>query len=327
MNNPKKFKIATFNLLNLTTPNEPYYDKHYTQEEFDKKKHWIAHQLEKLEADVIGFQELFNKEALLEVIKDLPEYKNANLIMSARKGESPAVAILSKYPIKSYTVYTDFPDQMEIEGSTIALKEFSRPVLKAEVEISKSLTISFFVAHLKSKRPSISPDKDCQDPLEIAKGEAKSLLLRSIEACALRTILMETLENRDKPVVVLGDLNDTPTSVTTQIITGQMPPRYWSMEQKKKVWDTLLYNVKDIQARQSTEDVYYTHIHNGHYESLDHILVSQELVKENPDRVGRVIYAKTFADHIEDKTLTGDRVNYWESDHAQVVVTIELEKF
>jgi predicted extracellular nuclease len=37
----------------------------------------------------------------------------------------------------------------------------------------------------------------------------------------------------------------------------------------------LLYNTKDIQARQSSGDFYYSHIYNGHYEGLDHILVSK----------------------------------------------------
>jgi endonuclease/exonuclease/phosphatase family metal-dependent hydrolase len=136
---------------------------------------------------------------------------------------------------------------------------------------------------------------------------------------------MDSLEHSDTPVIVLGDLNDTHTSVTTRIISGDAPPRYWPMEHKKKVWDTLLYHAKDIQARQSSQDVYYTHIHNGHYESLDHILVSQELVRENPNRIGRVIYVKTFNDHIVDPTFISNPINPCESDHAQVVATIELD--
>jgi hypothetical protein len=40
-------------------------------------------------------------------------------------------------------------------------------------------------------------------------------------------------------------------------------------------WMELLYNTKDIQARQSSGDFYYSHIYNCHYEGLDHILVSK----------------------------------------------------
>lgn len=325
-NEKKNLKVASFNLLNLISPNTKFYGKRsYTQEEYNKKKAWISEQLEKMDADIIGFQELFDEEALRDVIKDHPMYQGAEVVMGARKGGSPAVAIVSRYPITSYTVYSDFPEQLEVEGLVIPFTEFSRPILKAEIEIPLGHKFIVFVAHLKSKRPLIPDDVDRHDPLEISKGAARSLLLRASEANALRTILMESLKNRNAPVITLGDLNDTHTSVTTQIISGQAPPRHWSMEQKKKLWDILLYHVKDIQARQSSKDVYYTHIHNGHYESLDHIMVSQELVKENPNRIGRVVYVRTFNDHIVDQTFSSKEINCWESDHAQVVATIELD--
>lgn len=319
-------KVATFNLYNLTLPEKTFYGKRkYTQEEFDKKKAWISRQLSSMDADIIGFQELFEEDALKEIIEEHPEYKHAEMAMGARKGGSPAVAIVSKYPIKSYTVFTEFPERLEVEGMEVPFHEFSRPILKAEIELRRDLVVTVFVAHLKSKRPLIPDNVDRHDPLEISKGQARSLLLRASEANALRTILMDTLEYRTTPVITLGDLNDTHTSVTNQIISGQAPPRYWALDLKKKLWDILLYNVKDIQARQSSKDVYYTHIHNGHYESLDHIMVSQELVKENKNRVGRVVYVRVFNDHIVDQTFSNRKTNSWESDHAQVVATIELD--
>lgn len=86
----------------------------------------------------------------------------------------------------------------------------------------------------------------------------------------------------------------------------------------------LLYNVKDIQARQSYRDTYYTYIHNGHYESLDHILVSQEFVHQNPSRLGEVEYVSVHNDHLIDETLSDQAVPRWQSDHGQVVTTIRL---
>lgn len=329
MGHPNKnvLKVASFNLLNLIQPETKFYGKRsYTKEEYKQKKEWISLQLTKMNADIVGFQELFDEQSLREIIEEHPLYQGAEVVMGARKGGSPAVAIVSRFPIKSYTVYSDFPEQLEVDGLVVPFTEFSRPILHAEIELTSNLDVTVFVAHLKSKRPLIPDDvKDRHDPLEISKGSARSLLLRASEANALRTILMNSLKDRDHPVITLGDLNDTHTSVTTQIISGQAPPRYWPMEQKKKLWDILLYHVKDIQARQSSKDVYYTHIHNGHYESLDHIMVSQELVKENPNRVGRVVYVRTFNDHIIDQTFANKKINCWESDHAQVVATIELE--
>lgn len=320
------FRVASFNLLNLALPSTVFYGKQqYTEEEYAQKKAWISLQLTKLDADLIGFQELFDEAALREIVKAHPLYRGATVVVGQRRGGSPGVALVSRYPVTARSDYAQFLEQLEIEGLVIPFKDFSRPILKVRVEVRKGLSLEVFVAHLKSKRPLVPEGVDRHDALEISKGKARALLLRATEANALRTILMDTLEHRDTPVVVLGDLNDTHTSVTTRIISGEEPPRYWPTEHKAKVWDTLLYHAKDIQARQSSQDVYYTHIHNGHYESLDHILVSQELVRENPKRVGRVVYVQAFNDHIIDQTLASERANNSESDHAQVVATIELD--
>jgi hypothetical protein len=59
----------------------------------------------------------------------------------------------------------------------------------------------------------------------------------------------------------------------------------------------LLYNTKDIQVRQSSGDFYYSHIYNGDYEGLDHILVSKHFAF--PDMSGfsprNIRYMRTFA--------------------------------
>ncbi|MGB6015523.1 MAG: endonuclease/exonuclease/phosphatase family protein, partial [Nodosilinea sp.] len=86
----------------------------------------------------------------------------------------------------------------------------------------------------------------------------------------------------------------------------------------------LLYQVKDIQARLGYGDHYYTHIHNGHYDSLDHIMVSEEFSAQNRDRIGRVTYVSVFNDHLFDQTLLEDSIESWQSDHGQVVANIEL---
>jgi predicted extracellular nuclease len=327
MQEEKRFlRVASFNLLNLALPTTVFYGDHqYTAEQYAQKKAWIAMQLTKLNADLIGFQELFDEAALREIVEAHPLYQGATLVVGQRKGGSPGVALLSRFPVQAQSHYTDFLEQLDIDGVVVPFEKFSRPLLKVRVKLQEGQSLEVFVAHLKSKRPLIPDGADRHDALEISKGKARALLLRASESNALRTILMDTLEHRDTAVVVLGDLNDTHTAVTTRIISGEQPPRYWPKEHKTKVWDTLLYHAKDIQARQSSQDVYYTHIYNGHYESLDHIMVSQELVRENPKRIGRVVYVQSFNDHVIDQNFVSGSPNPCESDHAQVVATIELE--
>jgi predicted extracellular nuclease len=183
-----------------------------------------------------------------------------------------------------------------------------------------------FVVHLKSKRPILPDDVDRHDPIEKAKGQARSLILRAAEATALRMLLMETLQGRDHPVIVIGDMNDGGLAVTSQLISGEPPWRQLPSDRKKALWDVLLYHVRDIQARMSYRDYYYTHIHNGHYEGLDHIMVSQEFVAQNPANIGRVSYVSLLNDHLVDVTLSREGTPIWKSDHGQVVATIELRE-
>jgi endonuclease/exonuclease/phosphatase family metal-dependent hydrolase len=324
---PSCFRVATFNAYNLALPNVEFYPyRHYTSSEYRQKKNWIGEQLLRMKADLIGFQEVFHEQALQEAVAASPQHRDCKVIMAPRTRRGPTVGLASRFPILSHRVYDTFPAEslLEVEGAEIPLRHFSHPVLSARVQLSDRVECTVVVVHLKSKRPIFPEGIDRFDPIERAKGQARSLILRVAEATALRTILMEALQHRHQPVIVLGDVNDGGSAVTSQIVSGEPPWRKLSFEQKQALWDVVLYHVKDIQARQSYDDFYYTHIHNGRHESLDHIMVSQEFVAQNPHHIGRVIYVSVFNDHLVDETLSPESIEPWQSDHGQVVATIEL---
>jgi predicted extracellular nuclease len=319
------FKVGTFNALNLILPNVTYYGREkYTQEEFERKITWIANMLDTMQVDIVGFQEVFSKEALQKVLERTQKLKNAHIFLAENpEKDKPSVAVASRFPITNAKSHYALTVPLALEGmEPMKIENFTRPVLEAEIDI-KGKKINFFVAHLKSKRPILLDEETRENPLDQAKGQARSLICRINEAVNLRKILLDKLQNRQCPVILVGDLNDTHTAVTTRIISGEPPFRKWHIDVKRKIWDVLLYHVKDLQSRKSLQDVYYTHIHNGHYESLDHVLVSQEFVSENRHAEWQVEYVRTFNDHLFDSTLSDDEVNNWQSDHAQVVVTIE----
>jgi predicted extracellular nuclease len=325
----KHFKVGTFNLLNLALPNERYYNRTYTQDQYEKKVDWVSRQLRRMNADIIGFQEVFHNAALQEVLDATGIYERANLSVGERNGDGPAVGLASRFPILEHDIIPEFPKEaiLEIDGVDVPIYNFSRPILKVRVKLSDEMEVIVFVVHLKSKRPKIPDDvENPHDPRVRAMGDARSLIIRAAETTALRHLLLEALEGTNLPVIVMGDFNDDGHAVTSQILVGAEPWRKLPLKAKQELWDVHLYNVKDIQARQSYRDVYYTHLHNGHYDSLDHILVSQEFVRQNPQRLGYVEYVKVFNDHLIDETLSDDRVSLWESDHGQVVATIQLEK-
>jgi len=330
----REFKVGTFNLCNLVLPNVKYYgDSQYSNDEYKKKINWTAHQLSQMNADIVGFQEVFHREALVEAVELTGMYRNAKVITANCTGDKPTVALLTRYPVVEEEIIENFPpesilDVMKDETSEkiiLPFNKFSRPVLHVKLQIREDIQMSVYVVHLKSKRPLVSPNTDRNDPIETAKGKARSLILRAAETTALRTLLLKNLQGKEYPVVVMGDVNDTGLAVTSRIVSGEPPHRRFPQDVKNKIWDTLLYHTQDIQARQSFNDYYYTHIHNGHYEGLDHIMVSQELVRENPRSIGKVVYVSLLNDHLIDQTLSNDKSERWQSDHGQVIATIELK--
>ena len=79
-------------------------------------------------------------------------------------------------------------------------------------------------------------------------------------------------------------------------------------------------------ARQDDRDISFGHIYNGHHDTLDHILVSEEFFKLNPNAIGEVEYLRFFNDHLVDSTLTDMREDRTISDHGQVVATLRLKE-
>jgi len=332
--NIKTIKVGTFNLMNLMLPNQTVFGSiGYTPEEFNRKQSWVNFMLNQMNADVIGFQECFHKQALLSIINGNRNYRDAEVVIADETGDQPRVALLSRYPIEDVEVFDRFPPESIIHVQPrgvyqkifLPFDTFSRPVLKVDVRIKPFGVVTFYVVHLKSKRPIFYDGENENNPVDLAKANVRSLMLRAAESCAVRSLLMRSMRNQNRPVVVFGDVNDTGNSVTTRIISGEVPQHKLSDSVKQSVWDVLLYHVKDIQARRSYQDFYYTHIHNGMYESLDHIMVSQELVTENPRNVGRVGMVKVFNDHLVDRTFTDQKSDKCKSDHGVVTCTLELD--
>ena len=66
-----EFTIASFNVKNLIGPEKEYYKfQTYTPEEYAWKEDWLADQLLSMNADVVGFQEIFEEDALQAVIAE-----------------------------------------------------------------------------------------------------------------------------------------------------------------------------------------------------------------------------------------------------------------
>ncbi|QHT65349.1 endonuclease/exonuclease/phosphatase family protein [Rhodocytophaga rosea] len=336
-----KISIATFNVENLIGTDKIIYDEprpRYNVQQYQQKVGWIRNQLLKMNADVIGFQEIFEEQPLRDCLVGTP-MENWDLFVAKPNGKSPVNAILSKFPIINTSVIEDIPfvfdffdeaamtSVLESKSIDILIKKFSRGVLKAEIQLNDKITALVVVLHLKSKRP-IFPDgldRDTATYPETAKGSVRSLIRRAIESCGVRQILSDEINKEEaKPIFILGDLNDNDTAVTNQAIIGEEPFRNLPPEEKVKRWKHVFQNCKDVQARKSIENFHYTYIHNGHYESLDNIFVSNHFAELNSNKIGRIIDVRLYNDHVIDLRTSMDRKPIYVTDHGQVVANIDL---
>jgi hypothetical protein len=213
------------------------------------------------------------------------------------------------------------PDGQPANTQKLPIDCFQRPVLRVKLLINDRES-TVFVAHLKSKVGQFLSGENNRDPFTIAVASARSLVVRAAESVALRKLVLDELVGSDRPVIVIGDLNDELPAVTTQIVAGPLP----FGNAGTSVFDRVLYSVHDIQNRQILRDVDYTHIFDSRYQVLDHIFVSQELYHRNPARIGEVRDTRIFNDHLVDTGLAvhnhsklSDR-----SDHGVVVTQVAL---
>lgn len=69
------FTIASFNVKNLIGEDKEYYQfQSYTPEEYAWKRDWLADQMVTLDADIVGFQEIFDEDSLRDMITLADKY-------------------------------------------------------------------------------------------------------------------------------------------------------------------------------------------------------------------------------------------------------------
>jgi len=100
-----EFTIASFNVKNLIGAEKEYYKfQTYTPEEYAWKEDWLADQVMTMNADIIGFQEIFEEEALRAVIDEADargRALNASAIPDKSKSYRRKV-IFRKLSVESY---------------------------------------------------------------------------------------------------------------------------------------------------------------------------------------------------------------------------------
>ncbi|MEM7188441.1 MAG: endonuclease/exonuclease/phosphatase family protein [Pseudomonadota bacterium] len=390
------FTIATFNVKNLIGPDKVYYPFEYlTPEAYAWKRDWLSDQLLQMDADIVGFQEIFDEAALRDVIEECDdkgreineisqpgrdrkyrrraiyrklkytEYGDSATLVHAPNMHSreedgsrrPGVSILTRFPVVESEIIQDLKDRPLTTGfdqlgggdaGEWRLENVSRPILRVVVNID-GREVSVFNAHLKSKHGEVdrAPDGSrpaenllAYDPMGRAMGAVRAALRRMGEAMVLRQAILTEL-GKDRAVIVLGDMNDSVNSVSSEILSGESPfknyawmrrhdarhenDRY-SDEENEIIQDAvrsvMLQSAERMFTRRAQRDMIFTAAFNGVYESIDLILLSSHFQDGHTDQIGRLDYLQCLNDHLTDGSFEEAPYNKLASDHGQLVATI-----
>lgn len=349
--------LASFNLYNLQSPGAPMHRKpaggfsSWTADEYEKKLRWTAAMIERVDADVFGFQEGWSVAALKDAFVRAGSEIGKAYHLVARDGAPgrPQVALAARrtrFDVKAAAWTEAVPAQFrmrhgkvedphDLNALDVRISTLSRPPLAVRLRLKsgprKGSELAVWVAHLKSKRPM---DLDRRhyptprgqpnpwNPYREAIGAALSTVRRAAEAVALRMMLTDAmLAEPALPTVLLGDLNDATLSVTTTLVSGEPPYKLWSRSTAGSGGARAqvgLYTTETLQQYRSQRDVYFTHVHANRLESLDHVMVSRHFYDHAADRLWSFRELKVWNDHLHDANPGGKAAAQWPGDHAVV---------
>ncbi|MET0964604.1 MAG: endonuclease/exonuclease/phosphatase family protein [Noviherbaspirillum sp.] len=313
----QEIRFATFNVLNLALPGLRFYDgiEPYTQEQYEAKVAWLARSLDRLDAGVIALQEVFSQQAVRDVMTRTQRYRDAQHVgFEPEAGKlTPSVALISRLPLAGPGAkHLDFPRGLSVPLPDMepGMTRFTRPVLQVPVLLAPGLTLNVFVVHLKSKRPDYRNGDSENDPGSISAAVLRSMIRRGAEALGLRYLLSDFSAGRRLPLMVMGDFNDVADAVPTQLVLGS--------GRCLNGHDERLFECYRLQSRRDPlRDVGFTHVHDGNFETIDHVLVSEEFNPASPHALGEVLEVAYLNDHV---TLRSPDA----SDHGAVLVRIRM---
>jgi endonuclease/exonuclease/phosphatase family metal-dependent hydrolase len=310
--------VATWNLENLFTPESEYGPT--SQEAYEEKLAALAEVIAEIDPDVLAIQEVGSIEAIDDLVDRLPGDWHVALSQLPDRREI-RVGFLSRTAFDDVDEVHSFPPllrpvQVDDEGATIATT--NRGVLRVRVT-SDGRSVDLATCHLKSKLLTYPGERFTpHDEGERARFGAYALYQRAAEAVTVRSLADRLLAGRgsERPVVVLGDLNDEPYAGTTQILLG--PPGSeigtggFDRPDRGDPWR--LWNLAGL----IPEERRFTRVYRGRPELVDHVLVSHMLVQ-------RVIRADTIEHAPPSITeLTWRRRGAPGSDHRPVFAELDL---
>jgi predicted extracellular nuclease len=342
-------RLMFMNAENLFSPGNSFYGSEYTPAEYQAKVAWIGSRIAEGQVHVVGLSEI--GEDSQTCIQDVmaaannqdatgwPAFAHEFRAAPAPGGTRIRTAVISRFPLSATASLAQYPPGFRVDllrpgtnpnvvGNWVVVPStsYSRPVARVRVNPPPGgQAFHLFVLHLKSKRPKVAD----HDPAGDAIGIARSAIQRNVEAAALRVyldtfLLQQYAADSSVATILVGDFNDTPTSVPLENIRGPFdkvpgPSSTWSEPDKRRLLSCARLHLKMV----AHEDRLYSYVHNESFTLLDQAFISEHLVT----RFDRM---EVYNDHVfrhQDLSAVTDEEQQWKSqvsDHG--IVVIELKR-
>ncbi|MCH4294631.1 endonuclease/exonuclease/phosphatase family protein [Shewanella sp. 3B26] len=352
--------IATLNLFNFLAPPAAAYefDRIYSNEQWQKKCNWLRHCVTSLEADIIGFQEVFSVDELKVVMQELGYPYFAVVDTPSCEDyvcRAPVVAIASRLPLAEVVAVEPDPKAVAAMGLGDDFR-FGRRVLRATVSLNDWGMLDIYVLHFKSPRPLFEPEalgEMSAAPRLLAHralGSFASRARRGFEAMLLYQALLQRRDDTANPMLVMGDFNggldaaefggfwleadaihgNDRKGAGLGALTDDAFNRAIAHFALKDA--SVLFLESQLFDRQGgrhesepLEDLSWarrpTHYLGSRGSLLDHILLSQDFDGALAPARGRVCHFSVFDEHLRTPVYERDSES---SDHAALVVGLEL---
>lgn len=265
--------VMTWNVENLFRPGGASGPS--TEAVYQRKLRHLAKTIAEGSPDVVALQEVGSADCLADLQLALAGRFPHGVVSERPDGRGIRVALLSTVPLTDVRHLVRFtaealPRIPTADGSTVTA--MGRGALHAVVEVG-GRRFRIVTAHLKSKLLSY-PDgrRFPRDEHERARGAGFALIRRTAEAVALRVYLNDLMLTEPLPTVLTGDFNDEATAITTQLLQG---PPDTSITRADRGDAVRLTNLADWLPRKHA----YSRMFHDEPELIDHILVSQELLR------------------------------------------------
>lgn len=251
--------------------------------------------------------------------------------------DKPVVALASKFPIvslESVKVKGSVLDDLKIQPNF----SFSRSPLKAELFVEGLGNVLVYVVHLKSQRSQLeSALKQTEDALfnisesmlKQVHGRLASSIQRGTEAALIYQDIVEEMHIKERPVILMGDLNDTTQSHAIKPLLGgsnmdKLNDKFVSnltCSQQRAVQRFSLYDAFFLQDNENKTERKPTHYFANQGNVLDYILLSKDFDMDYDHSIASVSNYIVSDKHLVNPIYADDAEC---SDHALVMVEIEL---